>query len=246
MKPELKIVAIIQARMGSSRLPGKVMMDLAGEPMLVRVVNRVRRATRVDEVVVATTINPHDDRIVGLCGDRGWPVFRGSEEDVLDRYYHAAVAHSADAVVRITSDCPLIDPDIINAVVAEFLAHYPDIDYVSTGINRSYPRGLDTSIMSFSALQRAWTEDTNPAWREHVTQYIIRNPDLFRIRGVQNDVDYSHMRWTVDTPEDLAFVHRIYDHFQSDDFNWKEVISLLQHNPEWLDINRHIQQKTVP
>jgi len=241
----MKVVAIIQARMGSTRLPGKVMMDLAGEPMLVRVINRVRRASRLDEVVVATTTNAEDDRIVGLCHDRGWPVFRGSEDDVLDRYYRAAVAHSAQAIVRITSDCPLIDPDVIDAVVLEFQSHYPDVDFVSTGINRSYPRGLDTSVMSWAALEKAGREDTNPAWREHVTQYIIRNPDLFRVRGVENDVDYSYMRWTVDTPEDLAFVRRIYDHFRNDEFNWKDVIALLERNPNWLEINQNIVQKAI-
>jgi len=241
----MKVVAITQARMGSTRLPGKVMMNLAGEPMLVRVVNRVRRAGELDDTVVATTTNTADECIVALCQERGWPVFRGSEEDVLDRYYQAAVAHRADAVVRITSDCPLIEPEIVDAVVLEFLSQYPDIDYVSNGIKPSYPLGLNVGIISFYALKKAWTEDRNPAWREHVTQYIIRNPNLFRIRGVENDVDYSYMRWTVDTIEDLAFVRRIYDHLPNDEFNWKDVILLLERNPEWLEINRHIKQKTV-
>jgi len=241
----MKVVAIIQARMGSTRLPGKVMMDLAGEPMLARVVNRVGRASKLDAVVVATTTNSDDDPIVDLCQKRGRPVFRGSEEDVLDRYYQTAVAHSAEAIVRITSDCPLIEPEIIDAVVLEFLSRYPNIDYVSNAIQRSYPRGLDVGIISFGALERAWTEDENPAWREHVTQYIVRNPDLFHIHGVENDVDYSYMRWTVDAPEDLAFVRRIYDHLPNDEFNWKDVILLLERNPEWLEINRHIKQKTV-
>jgi len=116
---------------------------------------------------------------------------------------------------------------------------------VSNGIKPSYPLGLNVGIISFYALKKAWTEDRNPAWREHVTQYIIRNPNLFRIRGVENDVDYSYMRWTVDTIEDLAFVRRIYDHLPNDEFNWKDVILLLERNPEWLEINRHIKQKTV-
>ena len=243
---KIRIVAIIQARMGSTRLPGKVMMDLAGKPMLARVVNRVRRAAELDEVIVATTTDADDDRIVDLCRERGWPVFRGSEEDVLDRYYQAAMAHDVGAVVRISSDCPLIDPEIVDVVVLEFLSHYPDVDYVSNGIRPTYPLGLNVGIMSFPALQQAWREDANPAWREHVTQYIIRNPDLFRVRGVENHVDYSYMRWTVDTPEDLAFVRRIYDHFGNDEFNWREVIALLERNPDWLEINRHVTQKEVP
>ena len=245
MKPDLKIVAIIQARMGSTRLPGKVMMDLAGEFMLGRVVDRLRRASSLHEVVVATTTNSDDDHIVALCGERGWPVCRGSEDDVLDRYYHAAVAHSADAVVRITSDCPLIDPGVIDKVVQEFLSAYPDIDYVSNCIQRTFPRGLDTEVISFNALDQAWREDSDPSHREHVTQYIIRNPGRFRIRGVENEVDYSHMRWTVDTPEDLAFVRKIYEHFGNDDFSWSDVLTLLERHPEWLEINRNVQQKAA-
>jgi spore coat polysaccharide biosynthesis protein SpsF len=241
----VKVVAIIQARMGSTRLPGKVMMDLAGEPVLVRVINRVRRASKIYEVIVATTTNSDDNIIVDLCQARGWPVFRGSEQDVLDRYYRTAVAVGAEAILRITSDCPLIEPEIIDAIVLEFLSRYPNIDYASNTIERSYPRGLDVGIMSFEALKKAWIEDRNPAWREHVTQYIIRNPDLFRIHGVENDIDYSYMRWTVDTPEDLAFIRKIYDYFRHDAFNWKEVLRLLELNPEWLEINRNIKQKSV-
>jgi len=241
-----KAVAIVQARMGATRLPGKVMMDLAGEPMLVRVVNRVRGACRLDDVVVATTTNRDDDPIVDLCRVRGWPVFRGSAEDVLDRYYQSAVAHDAGAVVRLSSDCPLIDPKVIDAVVGEFQSHYPDVDYVSNNIQRTFPLGLDVEAISFDALERAWKEDKNPSWREHVTPYIYRHPERFRIRNVANDVDYSHMRWTVDTAEDLAFVRRIYDHFGRDDFGWRQVIDLLEAHPEWLEINLEVQQKLVP
>jgi spore coat polysaccharide biosynthesis protein SpsF len=242
----MKVIAIIQARMGSTRLPGKVLLDLVGEPMLARVVYRTRRAQTLDEVVVATTLQPADEAIMRLCAERGWPCFRGSEEDVLDRYYRAAVAHQADTIVRITSDCPLIEPEAVDRVVREFLERQPGLDYACNVLpRRTFPRGLDTEVMRFDVLERAWREDTNPAWREHVTLYIQRNPDLFCIHGVINEVDYSHMRWTVDTPEDLAFVRRIYDHFGHDFFSWREVLAVLEQRPEWLEINRYVQQKVA-
>lgn len=241
-----KIIPIIQARMGSTRLPCKVLEDLAGEPMLACVVNRTRRAKTLDTVVVATTTQPVDDAIVRLCEKQGWPFFRGSEEDVLDRYYHAASAFRADVVVRITSDCPLIEPEIIDKVVSEFVSSRLEVDYVSNTLVRTFPQGLDVEVMSFAALEKAWQEDHNPAWREHVTQYIWRQPEKFKIRNVANDTNYSYMRWTVDTPEDLAFIRRIYEHFQNDTFTWKDVLRLLEMHPEWLEINQHVQQRPVP
>ena len=242
----MRVVAIIQARMGSTRLPGKVLLDLAGEPMLARVVNRTRRAQTLDEVVVAMTVKPTDDAIVDLCDERGWPCFRGSEEDVLDRYYRAAVAHQADVVVRITSDCPLIEPEVVDRVVREFLERQPEVEYACNVLpRRTFPQGLDTEVICLDALEQAWREDLNPAWREHVTPYICRNPDLFHIHGVIDEVDYSHMRWTVDTPEDLAFVRRIYNHFGHDRFSWREVLTVLEQHPEWLEINQHVQQKVI-
>lgn len=240
------VVAIVQARMASTRLPGKVLSDLAGEPMLTRVINRSRRATTLEEVVVATTTKSADEAIVELCTACSWPCFRGSEEDVLDRYYHAAVAYQADVVVRVTSDCPLIEPEIVNRVVREFLDLQPEVDYACNILpRRTFPQGLDTEVMRFDALERAWRAEFNPAWREHVTLHIQRNPDLFHIHGITNELDYSHMRWTVDTPEDLAFVRCIYDHFGHDRFSWHEVLAALQQHPEWLEINRHVQQKVV-
>ena len=242
----MKTVAIVQARMGSTRLPGKVLQDLAGEPILARVVNRTCRAKTLQEVVIATTTNTVDDVIVKLCEARGWSWFRGSEEDVLDRYYHAAKKYQADFIVRITSDCPLIDPEVIDHVVQEFLERQPEVDYASnTWPRRTFPRGLDTEVMRMDVLERAWREDRNPAWREHVTPYIYRNPDRFRIHNVVSPVDYSAMRWTVDTQEDLAFVRKIYDYFGHDRFSWREVLKVLEEHPEWVEINRYVQQKVV-
>lgn len=232
--------------MGSTRLPGKVLEDLAGEPMLARVVNRTRWAKTLDIVVVATTTQPVDDAIVLLCEKQGWSFFRGSEGDVLDRYYQAALAFKADAVVRITSDCSLTEPEIIDKVVTEFLSHYPQAEYVSNNLQRTFPLGLDVEVMSFGALEKAWQEDSNPSWREHVTPYIWHHPEKFKIRNIANDTDYSFMRWTVDTIEDLTFVRKIYNYFQNDTFSWREVLHLLETHPEWLEINRQVQQKVVP
>ena len=242
----MKTVAIVQGRMGSTRLPGKVLQDLAGEPMLARVVNRTCRAKTLQEVVIATTTNMVDDVIVKLCEARGWSWFRGSEEDVLDRYYRAAKKYQADFIVRITSDCPLIDPEVIDQVVQEFLERQPEVDYASnTWPRRTFPRGLDTEVMRMDVLERAWREDRNPAWREHVTPYIYRNPDRFRIHNVVSPVDYSAMRWTVDTQEDLAFVRQIYDYFGHDRFSWREVLKVLEEHPEWVEINRGVRQKRI-
>ncbi|MFC1911839.1 cytidylyltransferase domain-containing protein [Chloroflexota bacterium] len=240
------VTAIIQARISSTRLPGKTLEDIAGQPMLVRVVNRTRRAKTLDSIVVATTTESADDVIVRLCEKQGWACFRGSQEDVLDRYYRVALAYKANVIVRITSDCPLIEPEIIDRAVNEFLSSYPEIDYVTNSLIRTFPQGLDVEVMSFDVLEKTWRECHNPAWREHVTPYIWRHPEKFKIQNVVNDIDYSHLRWTVDTVEDLAFIRKIYAHFQNNDFTWREVLHLLEMHPEWLEINRHVQQKIVP
>ncbi len=238
----MRIVAIIQARMGSTRLPGKVLMDIAGETMLARVVHRVRRAKRIDEVVVATTVNERDEAVVSECKRLGVACFRGSEEDVLDRYYQAALAYRADAVVRITSDCPLIDAELVDTVVGAFVDGQPSITYAW---NMKFPRGLDTEVIRFDALRRAWQEDGDPARREHVTPYIICFPESFARVEIRSEIDFSKIRWTVDTPDDLALVRRIYTHVQEDGFSWKDVMDLLSKHPDWLDLNCHVKQKTV-
>jgi spore coat polysaccharide biosynthesis protein SpsF len=242
----MKIVCIVQARMGSSRLPGKVLMDLAGRPMIERVIARLHRSRTLSEVVVATTIEAADDVIWEKSIKQSWSCFRGSETDLLDRYYKAAFKYDADIVVRITSDCPMIDPLVVDRVVTFFLAHYPELDYASNTIQpRTFPLGLDTEVMSFQALERAWREDRNPEWREHSTPYIYKTPGAFRIKAFNDSVDRSFMRWTVDTAEDLAFVQKIFEHFKHDEFSWTDVVSLLEIHPEWMEINRHVVQKRV-
>ena len=243
--PGMKIVAIIQARMGSTRLPGKVLLDLAGKPVLERVVRRCRRAAQVDEVIIATTLKAADDPIMDLCVAQKSDCYRGSEDDVLDRYYQAARWSKAETVVRITADCPLVEPEVIQRCVGEFLEP-PAVDYAANTLPpRTFPRGLDVEVFSFAALERAWQEDGNPAWREHVTPYIYRHPEVYRLRAVVNDVDYSDMRWCVDTQEDLALVRNIYGAFGTDGFSWREVVTLLQQNPQWLELNRAVVQKEL-
>jgi spore coat polysaccharide biosynthesis protein SpsF len=238
-----KIVGIIQARMGSSRLPGKVLADISGHPMLWHVVGRTRSAQTLDQVVVATTTEPADDVIAAFCRECGVDCFRGGEEDVLDRYYRAARTHAAEAVVRITSDCPLIDPEIVDKTVRAFLAEQPD--YASNGVVRTYPRGLDTEVMTVSALEAAWREARQPYQRTHVTPYIYENPDRFRILSVTGDQDYSAYRWTVDTPEDLELVRAVYAEFEGDSFLLNDVVMLMEREPDLTQINRSVVQKAL-
>lgn len=240
----MKIVAIIQARMGSTRLPGKVLLDLVGEPMLARVVHRSRRATTLDEVVIATTTESRDEAIVRLCASRGWACFCGSEKDVLDRYYQAATNYHADVVVRITSDCPFIDPEMIDWVVGTFLDEEPD--YAGNTLLRVYPRGVVPEVMTIAALAQAWREASAAYQRIHVTPYIYQNPDLFRLLAVKGETDYGDYRWTVDTPDDLEFARAVYTCLDNKDtFGWLDVLQVLTQKPELMELNRHIKQKPL-
>ena len=240
----MNLVVIIQARMGSTRLPGKILKDICGQPMLVRVINRVRRATLLNQVIVATSTEAADDTVADLCAAHSVEVFRGSELDVLDRYYQAARSRGAEGVVRITSDCPLIDPDVMDRVIRVFLDSRPD--YATIGLVRTYPRGLDPEVMSIDALERAWREATEPYQRMHVTPYLYQNPTEFKCVNVANDEDYSSYRWTVDTAEDLALVRAIYDRLgPSDGFGWRDVLALVQREPALVEMNRGILQKPL-
>lgn len=241
----MNIVAIIQARMRSSRLPAKVMMEIAGEPMLAHVINRVRRASMPSKVIVATSTRSEDDVIQDLCNSRGVPIFRGSELDVLDRYYQASREYAADVVIRITSDCPLIEPEVLDRVVNAFLAARPD--YASNTIVRSYPRGLDVEVVGIASLMRAWSEAAKAHQRAHVTPYFYENPTLFQCLNVADEFEHSVHRWTVDTSEDLAFVRAIYARLgPTDIFGWRDVLALLTREPELLNLNRSVQQKLLP
>jgi len=240
----LKIVCSVQARVGSTRLPGKVLQDLSGRTMLARVIERLRAARKIDEVMIATTIMGKDDQIVDECRRHSVPYWRGDENDVLDRYFQAAKAAKADIIVRATSDCPLIDPEVTDKTIEAFLKTRPD--YASNTIIRTYPRGLDTEVISWNALGRAWQEARQPHEREHVTPYIVEHPDEFRHVAVTGDHDYSSYRWTVDTPEDLAFARAVYSRLRSEDvFSWRDVLELLEREPELIDLNRCIAQKSL-
>jgi spore coat polysaccharide biosynthesis protein SpsF len=230
--------------MGSSRLPGKVLLDLGGRTMLARVVRRAQRAKLIDEVTVACSTEPADDAIVAECKRLGIRFHRGSDSDVLDRYHGAAETFRPDAVVRITSDCPLIDPEVSDKVISKFLDS--DADYASNTIDRSYPRGLDTEIFKRSALDRAWKEAKEPYQRVHVTPYLYQNPGIFKMIQVRGETDLNELRWTVDTPEDYQFISKVFEHFGGEDnFLFPDVLAMLKANPALDDINRHIRQKEL-
>src|ERR1700722_11587766 len=244
MSNSAKVVAIIQARMGSTRLPGKVLKDLEGETVLARVVQRVRRARLIDDVLTATTNQAADDAIVEECERCSIAVFRGDEDDVLDRYYRGALVCRAGIVVRITSDCPLIDPEITDKTIAAFLDARPD--YASNALVRTYPRGLDTEVMTVEALERAWRGATEPYQRAHVTPYIYQNHDAFTVLPVTGDADYSSHRWTLDTAEDLTFIRAIYARVEDRrNFGWRDVLGILDREPELAEMNRMVEQKKI-
>ncbi|KPL07239.1 acylneuraminate cytidylyltransferase [bacterium SM23_57] len=240
----MKTVAIIQARMGSTRLPGKVLLPIGHLSMLARVINRVRRAQSVDEIVVATSINPEDDRIAEEAKLHNVQVFRGDENDVLDRYYQASKQCGATTIVRITADCPMIDPEVIDQVMLVFMQKKPD--YASNCLQRTYPRGLDVEVMTFDALEKAWSEAKFTFQRSHVTPYIHKNPDQFNLESVTSGTDSSHFRWTVDTKEDLELVRTLYARFgHADTFTWQDAMMLMNLDPNLASINKHVQQKEL-
>lgn len=206
------IFCIIQARTGSTRLPGKVLKNICDKPLLIHVVERVAYSKLIDDIIVATTISKSDDAIESLCLQNGIMCFRGSEEDVLDRYYRAAQAFQTtkgDAIVRITADCPLIDPDVIDQVIE--LYKQSGADYASNIDPPTYPDGLDVEVFSFAALEKAWLEAKLLSEREHVTLFIREHRDRFKISNLENASDVSALRWTVDEAEDLEIIKEIYE-----------------------------------
>lgn len=240
----MKIVAIIQARMGSTRLPGKVLKNLCGQTVLAQVVNRTRRAQLLDDVVVATTDQPADDAIVQECGKLSIPCFRGDEADVLDRYYRAAQQFAADVIVRITSDCPLIDPELIDATVRALLDQ--KADYATNSLVITYPRGLDVEVFTANALDSAWREAREHCQRTHVTPYLYEHPERFKIASLTSDEDLDHHRWTLDTPEDWELIQAIYTGCGGGDaFTWREALDFVRHHPEVAELNSHVQQKAI-
>lgn len=252
--------------MGSSRLPGKVLLDIAGKPMMQHVIERTQRARSLDSVTVATTTDPSDDPVAAFAASIGVPCTRGSLHDVLDRYYQAAKQHQTEAVVRITADCPLIDPDVIDQTVQLVTGNWLlNTDFACNRLpppfSRSFPIGLDVEACTFAALERAWKESTETFHREHVMPYIYEGvrltpetPQLalgisqrgFRIAQLHHTPDYGKQRWTVDTPEDLVFIREIFARLAGKpDFSWYDVLEIVQKHPELAQINAGVRHKTM-
>jgi spore coat polysaccharide biosynthesis protein SpsF len=243
----MNVVAIIQARMGSTRLPGKVLLDLCGRSVLAHVVTRAMAAPHIDRVVVATTALAADDAIEAEAERRGARIYRGSEHDVLSRYYHAAIREQADVVVRITADCPLIDPELVGAMVAKFVSRKGSerVDYLSNTLKRTFPRGLDAEVLSIAALEHAWRETASPEDREHVTPYLYRHPERFRLENHAGARDASHLRLTLDTAEDWALIHRVVQALDGGTriVRTEEVVRFLDEHPEIAALNAAVVQK---
>ena len=239
----MRTVAIVQARLGSSRLPGKVLADLDGDTMLARVVSRLQAARTIDDIVIATTTKSSDDPVVAEASRLGVHAWRGSEQNVLARYIGAARTFKAGAVVRVTSDCPLLDPETIDRVVNALRAS--TVDYASNTHVRSYPRGLDAEAFYLETLERIFNLATSEAAKEHVTAYLMEKPDAFAISHVTADVDDSDLRWTVDTEEDLALVRALYAQLGLGRTfaPYREVVAAVRARPELAAINSQITQK---
>jgi spore coat polysaccharide biosynthesis protein SpsF len=243
----MNVVAIIQARMSSTRLPGKVLKLASGRTMLDRMLERVNQAGTIDKVVVATTVDPSDDAIVRACRRYDTEVFRGSLPDVLDRYYQAAKRYSADIVVRLTGDCPLIDPQLIDDVLNALVIKHADFacNRLPPPFSRTYPIGLDVEACTFNALEIAWHNATQKNEREHVLPYLYAVPGRFKVVQLNYPEDLGHVRWTLDTPEDLVLLRRIYRHFHGrNDFSWLDVLQFMRERPALFEVNAQVQHKS--
>ncbi len=240
--PEIKILTVVQARISSTRLPGKVMLPILDKPLLLRMLERVKRAKLTSHLVVATSTDQKDDTIEKLCGENNIDCFRGSLSDLLDRHYKAALKYNADAVAKIPSDCPLIDPNVIDRVFSYYLEHADKFDYVSNLHPATYPDGNDVEIMSFNALKKAWEESSKNFEREHTTPYIWENPEFFRIGNVEwetgKDLSTTE-RWTIDYEEDYLFIKTVYEELYTLNpaFDLNDILNLLERKPEIRKIN---------
>lgn len=237
------IIAIIQVRMGSTRLPGKSLAEIEGKPMLWHVVERTKQAKKVDKVVIATTVLSEDDAIANLAKEMDVDCFRGDVNDVLDRYYQTAKKFSADVIVRVTGDCPVVDPKLIDKTIGVFLEG--GYDHVSTSYPKAtFPDGLDVAVFNFSSLEKAWKEAKLISEREHVTPYIWKNPALFKLASVEHETDLSHLRWTVDEQKDLTFIREIYKKLYKPGkiFFMEDVLTLLKAEPNLAMINQNINR----
>lgn len=244
---DMRIGAVVQARIGSTRLPGKVLLNLDGKTVLEHVVERIKLSKRVDEVIIATTVLEKDDKIEALALEKGWEYYRGSEDDVLSRYYEAAEKYKLEVIVRITSDCPLIDAQVIDTMIDIYTSNKYDI-VTNAGAdlsNRTFPRGLDVEIFSLEILKKAYINGKENYQREHVTPYIYeRSSNIYYHR---NDIDYSSYRWTLDTEEDWELISSVYKHLYHGihDFFLQDIIELMKKRLDVASINAHIEQKKI-
>jgi Spore coat polysaccharide biosynthesis protein F, CMP-KDO synthetase homolog len=246
MKP--RTVAFIQARMSSSRLPGKVLKEAGGRAILDRMVERVRKAKMLDQVVVATTVDPSDDEIARFCQAQGIEFTRGSLNDVLDRYYQAARQYCTEIVVRLTGDCPLADPGLIDDVVNALIENAADFacNRLPPPFSRTYPIGLDVEAVTLAAFERAWREAKEKHEREHVMPYLYEVPGRFRVVQLDYREDLGGLRWTLDTPQDLEFLRSVYAGLGNrNDFSWLEVLQLVREHPELSEINAAVKHKSM-
>jgi spore coat polysaccharide biosynthesis protein SpsF len=239
-----RVVCTIQARMTSTRLPGKVLMPAVGRPLLALMIERLQRAERIDGIVIATTEDASSDPIEGLAHDLGVGCFRGSEEDVLSRVLGAARAADADVIVETTGDCPLIDPAVVDRVIEGYQAG--GVDYCSNILERTYPRGLDVQVFPTAVLAEVDRLTQDPADREHVSLYIYEHPERYRLRSVVSDhPESADLRLTVDLPEDYELIRTIFEELYPADpaFGLDAILELLSARPELADLNRHVEQK---
>jgi spore coat polysaccharide biosynthesis protein SpsF (cytidylyltransferase family) len=240
-----RVVAVVQARLGSSRLPGKALEEIAGRPMLAHVLARAAAVRGVDHVVLATTVKPEDDALADLARRLGVVTTRGKVDDVLDRFHAALLEHPAEVVVRLTGDCPLLDPRVVELVLDAYVRSEGTLDYVSNVDPPTYPDGLDAEVFSSQSLERAWREARRPSDREHVTTYIRDHRDSFRQANVAHREDLSAHRWVVDTAADLAFARRVYMWLAgpgAEIFGMTEVLALLRRRPELGALNAGIRR----
>lgn len=226
------VLAIVQARMSSTRLPGKVLKPILGRPMLWRQLERLQHSCKIDQLMVATSDQPDDRLLVSMCTDIGVACFCGSLDDVLDRFHNAALSVGADTIVRLTGDCPIIDAGVVDTVICHFQT--TKCDYASNTNPPTYPDGLDVEVMSFDSLQQAWSEAKLPSQREHVTPFIHQQPERFKLANCVYHTDLSHLRWTVDEPEDFEFVTKVFEALYPDNptFSMADVLWFLQDRPE--------------
>lgn len=243
----MKSLCIVQARMGSTRLPGKVLKEVVGKSLIAHSLQRLKQCKNIDHIILATSTLPHDQPLLEAAKKEGVEGFAGSENDVLGRYYEAARKHKPQIVIRCTGDCPMFDPAITDLVISR---HYEKgTDYTSNSVTRSYPRGMDTEVMNYSVLEQIARDAKADYEREHVTPYIYRHPELFTIQQVvaEDDLYDPDLRLCVDTPEDFELIRRIFEALYPKNpfFSVREVLELVRKNPELREINAHVEQKKI-